>query len=109
MASESAWLEDRGEYLRLRVQVQARASREEVAGPTAEGFLKVRLTAAPVEGRANRRLLKFLAESLDLPARNLEIISGEKSPRKVIRVEGISASSALAHLTGETVSGKLKE
>ena len=97
---EAAWLEDRGDHLRLRLKVQPRARRDEVVGPTPEGFLKVRLTAPPVEGQANRRLLQFLAQVLRLSPRQLELISGEKSHRKVVRVTGLSAEEGQARLTG---------
>ena len=86
--------------MRLRLWVQPRARREEVVGPTAEGFLKVRLTAAPVAGRANRGLLKFLAQVLRVSPRQVELISGEKSHRKVVRVTGLSAEQGRARLTG---------
>ena len=98
--SEAAWLEDRGDHLRLRLKVQPRARQDEVVGPTPKGFLKVRLTAAPVAGQANRRLLKFLARVLEVSANRVELVSGEKSHRKVVRVTGLSAEQGRARLTG---------
>jgi uncharacterized protein len=100
VAGPAPWLEDRGDHLILRLQVQPGARKNEVAGPTAEGFLKIRLTAPPVEGKANRALLHFLAESLDLARSRIELLSGEKSRRKRARVSGLNATACQARLTG---------
>ncbi len=74
----------------LEVTVQPRASRTELAGAH-EGVLKVRLTAPPVEGEANRECLKFLAKLLDLPKSRLELIQGHKSRRKTILIRDMAA------------------
>ena len=73
----------------IKVQVQTRASRDEVVGPHGE-FLKVRITAAPVAGRANKHLLKFLAKKMKIPQGQLSIKSGATSKNKSIAVLGIS-------------------
>jgi uncharacterized protein (TIGR00251 family) len=54
--------------------------------------LKIRLTAPPVEGRANAALVKFLAEALGISRAQIEIVSGEKSKQKIVRVSGVSAA-----------------
>ena len=74
----------------LRVQVQTRASRDEVVGPHGDS-LKVRITAAPVAGAANKHLLKFLAKQLKIPQSQLSLKSGATSKNKSISIEGISA------------------
>jgi uncharacterized protein (TIGR00251 family) len=74
----------------IRVQVQTRASRDEVVGPHGDS-LKVRITAAPVAGAANKHLLKFLAKRLKIPQGQLSLKSGARSKNKSISVEGISA------------------
>lgn len=51
-------------------------------------WLKVRLTAAPEDGKANRALLKLLAKAWGVPASSLEILSGETSRHKRIRYRG---------------------
>ena len=73
----------------IRVQVQTRASRDEVVGPHGE-FLKVRITAAPVAGGANKHLLKILAKKMKIPQAQLSIKSGATSKNKSIAVLGIS-------------------
>ena len=74
----------------LKVQVQTRASRDEVMGPYGD-FLKVRITAAPVAGAANKHLLKFLAKQLKIPQSQLSLKSGIASRAKIIAIEGMSA------------------
>lgn len=66
----------------LQVRVVPRAKRNEVKEFDA-GY-KVYLTAAPVDGNANKALLGFLAEHLDVKRSHLKIIKGEKSRDKVI-------------------------
>lgn len=48
-------------------------------------WLKVRITAAPEDGKANKALLKFLAKEWKVPASNLQITTGETSKYKKIR------------------------
>ena len=82
----------------LRVQVQPRASRDEVVGPHGDG-LKIRITAAPVAGAANKHLLKFLAKKLRVSRSQMSIASGATSKAKSIVIEGITADEVLQRLT----------
>ena len=100
MAAPASWLEDRGDHLILRLHLQPGARKNEVSGPTAEGSLKIRLTAPPVEGQANRALINFLAETLDLARSRIELVSGEKSRRKRVRVAGLLSADCRRRLTG---------
>ena len=75
----------------IKVQVQTRASRDEVVGPHG-GLLKVRITAAPVAGAANKHLLKFLAKQLKIPQSNLSLRSGATSKNKSIFIRGINGA-----------------
>jgi uncharacterized protein (TIGR00251 family) len=52
--------------------------------------LKIRLTAPPVEGAANDLLVKFLAETLEIPARAITIVAGASSRTKVVELRGIT-------------------
>ncbi len=83
--------------VRFSVRVQPRASRTEVAG-LIEGALKVRLTAPPADGRANRQLLEFLASLLDVPKSRLELVAGAASRRKTVALRGVSAEELQAKL-----------
>ena len=75
----------------LRVQVQTRASKDEVVGPHGD-LLKVRITAAPVAGAANKHLLKFLAKELKIAQGQLSLKSGVTSKNKSISIRGISGA-----------------
>lgn len=83
----------------LVVYVVPRASKSEVVGVHAEG-IKIRLTAPPVEGAANAALVAFLAEELDVPKSQIEIIAGKTSRRKVVAVSGIWPATVEAKLLG---------
>jgi uncharacterized protein (TIGR00251 family) len=69
----------------LAVRVIPRARRDEVGGERA-GRLVVRTVAAPVDGRANDAVRKLIAQHLGVPIRQVEIVSGERSRDKLIRI-----------------------
>ena len=78
-----ARVEPHGEgELALSVRLVPRASRDEVVGWTADGSLKIRVTAAPVEEAANRELIKFLSQYLDVRKTDVRIASGAHSKTK---------------------------
>jgi uncharacterized protein (TIGR00251 family) len=81
----------------IRVRVQPRAPRTEIAGEHA-GALKLRIAAPPVDGKANKECRRYLAKLLKVSATSVEIISGESSRDKVIRVSNISALRVLEAL-----------
>jgi uncharacterized protein YggU (UPF0235/DUF167 family) len=64
----------------------------------ADGALRIRLAAAPVDGAANAALLRFLADALDVPRSRLTIVSGEASRRKRIVLEGLPVDDLEARL-----------
>ncbi len=72
----------------LRVKVIPKSSRNEVAGYMADGTLKVKIAAVPEKGKANAALCLFLAEHFGVPARDVQILSGQTSPRKRVRIAG---------------------
>jgi uncharacterized protein len=61
-----------------------------VAGVMDDGTIKIRLAAPPVDGAANTALIEFLAKVLQLPPRQIDIIAGATSERKLISFVGIS-------------------
>lgn len=81
----------------LEVRVIPRAGKSGVAG-LREGALLVRLAAAPVDGAANAELIAVLADALHLPKRSIQIVTGDRSRSKRVRVEGMEASTVLAAL-----------
>ncbi len=74
-----------GESLELRVRLQPRASRDEIVGPHGDA-LKVRITAPPVEGKANAHLIKFLARTFGVAGSQVELLSGDASRDKRLRI-----------------------
>lgn len=79
--------------LLLRLLVQPRASKNELAGVHNDA-LKLRLTTPPVEGRANQAVIAFLAKRLHLPKSALTIKSGQQSREKQVVISGCSEASA---------------
>jgi hypothetical protein len=73
------------------VRVQPRASRDEITGEYQDG-LKVRLTAPPVDDRANAALRKLLAARLKVPLAAVRIVSGERSRTKRVEIHGVTAA-----------------
>jgi hypothetical protein len=72
------------------VRVVPQASRSEIAGIHGDA-LKIRVTAPPVEGRANEALVAFLAKRLGVRKSQVEIVAGATSRRKTIHVIGLLA------------------
>ena len=67
------------------------ASREGVEWlDEAQGILKVRVTAAPEKGKANKAVVKLLAKRLELPPSVVNIISGHTGHNKVIEITGLT-------------------
>ncbi len=84
-------IEGRGSAVRLSVRVQPRASRSEVVGEH-DGALKVRLAAPPVEGEANRELVRFLSKLLGVAPSRVSVVAGATGKSKVVEVEGVSVA-----------------
>jgi len=81
------------------VRVVPRASRNEIVGIHGDA-LKIRVTAPPVEGRANEALVAFLAKRLGVRKSQVEIVAGATSRRKMIRVIGLVAQEVGERLLG---------
>ncbi|MDE2785650.1 MAG: DUF167 domain-containing protein [Chloroflexota bacterium] len=73
---------------RLRVRVQPNSTRSEIAGWYG-GALRVRTTAPPVAGRANRAVAEVLAHALDVPRTDVSVARGHGSRDKVMEIVGI--------------------
>jgi hypothetical protein len=82
------------EGIHFFVAIVPRASKNEISG-VMNGALKIRLTAPPVEGAANKACIKFLAKLLGVSASRVDIVGGLTSKNKIIRVEGMDESAFL--------------
>jgi uncharacterized protein (TIGR00251 family) len=80
------------------VKVHPRAKKNAITGELGDA-LKLSLTAAPVDGQANRACIEFLANLLKVPASSVTIASGLSSRRKLIHVTGISAEEVRRRLS----------
>ena len=87
----------RAEGACVPVAVQPRARKDGIAGEI-DGALKVRITAPPVEGAANRRLERFLADAFGLPRSRVRVVAGGSSRRKLVRLAGVEEADARALL-----------
>lgn len=83
--SESSPLQWDGDDLIIQVRLQPRASADEIVGVQG-GALKVRVTAAPVEGEANRRLTALLAAAFGVAKSQVAIERGDSSRDKRLRI-----------------------
>jgi uncharacterized protein (TIGR00251 family) len=81
----NTWYRWDGDDLLLTLKIQPRASRDELAGPLDEA-LKVRITAPPVDGKANHHLIGFLAKTFGVAKGDVVLESGAGSRTKRIRV-----------------------
>jgi uncharacterized protein (TIGR00251 family) len=88
------------EVAKLKLRVVPNARRSEVVGMHGDA-IKVKVAAPAVEGKANEALRDFLAERLGLPARAIEIVSGEKSRDKGVTIAGLDSAEARQRLLAE--------
>ncbi|MEK6657008.1 MAG: DUF167 domain-containing protein [Nitrospirota bacterium] len=78
----------------MPVRIQPRASKDEIVGEY-NGALKIKLTAPPVEGEANKRCIEFLSKRFKIAKSCLEIIKGEKSKDKMIKIIGLGKADVV--------------
>ena len=71
--------------LEFKILVVPKSSRNQIVG-VQEDALKVKLTAPPVDGAANKACLAFLAKTFDLPKSALELVAGQSSRRKQVMI-----------------------
>lgn len=82
----------KGETVSFVVYLQPRAGRDEIVGAHQDGW-KVRVTAPPVDDRANEALRKLLAARLKAPLAAVRIASGERSRKKRVEIHGVTAAT----------------
>jgi uncharacterized protein (TIGR00251 family) len=88
--SETPWCAVLGQDLLLRLRIRPRASPEGMEGLHA-GRLRVRVSAAPVDGAANERLMQILARELDVPRASLILVRGVRGRDKDVLVRAAAA------------------
>jgi uncharacterized protein (TIGR00251 family) len=75
---------------RVEVRLQPRAPRDEIVG-WRSGRLLVRVTAPPVEDRANRALRRLVAKRAGVPRSAVRIVRGSRSRDKLLEISGLDA------------------
>ena len=82
---DKSWYQWDDRALILGIRVHPRARRDEIAGPQGKQ-LKIRLTAPPVDGKANQQLVKFPARVCGVIKSQVELVSGVSGRNKRIRI-----------------------
>jgi len=83
----------------LSVKLQPRASRNEIGSPLGDE-LKIKVTAPPVDAAANRALIELLAKELDCSRGRVELICGQTSRHKTIKLHGFTPEEVLKKFAG---------
>jgi hypothetical protein len=81
----------------LSVRVHPGAKHNAITG-THDGALKISLTTPPVDGRANTALIAFLSERLHISRAHIELLTGESSRSKTVRILGLTTVEVEARL-----------
>ncbi|HTK26779.1 MAG TPA: DUF167 domain-containing protein [Pyrinomonadaceae bacterium] len=89
--------EEKDEAVFFGVRVVPRASKSEIVGEI-DGALKVRLCSPPVDGAANAELIKMLAREFGVSRGRVEIVSGQNSRTKRIRITGATVDEMKSRL-----------
>ncbi len=75
--------------LTIKLKISPNSSKNEIIKTETE--IKVKITAQPIENKANKALIEFLAKQLKIPKSNIEIIRGETSKEKTLLFKNISS------------------
>ncbi len=84
----------------IKVRVLPKSSRTEIVGME-DGTYRVKLTAPPVEGKANKALIELLAKRLRVGKGRIDIVSGGRSRLKTVRIYGLSAGEVTSFMSGK--------
>ena len=78
------------ETVQISIRVAPRAKTTQISGVMEDGSLKVRVSAPPVDGKANQSLIKLLAETFGVSKSSISILSGIHKRNKIVKIEGLS-------------------
>ena len=84
----------------IKVRVLPRSSRTQIIGIEDDTY-KVKLTAPPVEGKANKALIELLARRLGIGKGRVGIVSGSRSRLKTVRIHGLSPEEVTSFMGGK--------
>lgn len=92
-----SWIRGDGDAVVLTLHIQPGAKKTEIVGLHGEA-LKIRLAAPPVDGKANAALIAFIAAKVGAGRTAVELLSGENSRAKRVRIAGMSEAAVRAAL-----------
>ena len=90
-----------GDETKISLRVYPNGGRNEIVGFSG-GILRVKISAPPSKGKANRELRSFLSRLLGVAKGNVNIINGETARYKVVAIDGLSRSEVVERLLPET-------
>ena len=73
----------------IKLKISPNASKNEIINK--DGEIKVKVTAQPIENKANKALVEFLSKKLKVAKTNIEIVKGETSKEKTLLFKNISS------------------
>ena len=91
------WYQHKNGHLILHLWIQPGAKHSQVIGLHGDA-LKIKLASPPIDGRANATLLQFLATQFTISLKQIKLIRGEKSRRKVVEITGCTINPQLVLL-----------
>ena len=101
MAHRKVKLHDGRRGTALAIRVVPRARKDEIADLMADGTIKIRLKAPPVDGKANQALIRFLSKVLRVPQRNIEIVAGETRRNKIVTILDLDQNTVQDRIVSE--------
>ena len=93
-----AYVRPQSNGILLSVKLQPRASVDEIGEPLGNE-LRIKVTAPPVDAAANQALVRLLAEKLDCPRNQVQLLRGHTSRHKLVKICGLSQEEVLAKLS----------
>jgi len=78
--------------LNIQAQIQPGSSKDQIIG-IHNGRLKIKISAPPVDGKANQNLIEFISKALGVSKSKIEILKGRTSKLKTLKISGIDQRS----------------
>jgi len=89
------FIKEKGSGIMLHIHVIPKSARNEIVG-IHDDALKLKISAPQIEGRANAECIRFISDILSIRKNQISILSGHKSKKKNLMVEGMSVQQAIS-------------